>query len=1077
MSDEHGVFSPNFASSAQKHSRLVHGCVVAGLVMTLGGGIVLGSALPAFATDDSSATPTSTSAVANTSSTTPTTETWATFPTITTVEAKEFLGVRYVIFPEITRNNPLFIKTKKVTVNGTEIARGSDWSNKKAGTYLKESCLTTGTNTIVITAREEQNGKTRTTEKTITLTVDTASHTATFVKQEDKVTTTGEEAASSAATTPAVTPVDSTEKWETFPTITKVEAENFVGIQWVLFSEIGQYSPFFRKTTTVTVNGTQVELGEDWSNKKKGTYLKESKLKNGQNTIVVTAREEQNGKVKTTEKTIVITVDTTQHTATFVSQNDKVTITTNGTTTPETTNPTTGGNTGTTNGDSSTESSDNSNTPEVVVGEKYNGDVKSLPDGLYTIKYVAERNDRPLEVHAGSMLGDFFDDTAKIERKDGKTYVTFLCHTLGYALLDARFENANGYNAAITVTPDSTNTNRKTFTFEVDDLTTLHRMAVLVTMMGGSEGDIGKVDASNSKYERCRILFNTDEITKGWTDFPALSTGIAELNGSQRLMKALVDLGYDTNKDDNVDASELAAISGTLDLSGKQLTDVTMLAGLSDKVLRLDLHNNQLESLPDHLLDKLTKLQILDISSNKISSLPANFFKNNAQLKTFKANSTKLTSIDANTFAGATGLTTLSLNRNEITYVDVNAFANALALDTLSLSENELTSLAAGTLSKNTQLTFLDLSKNNLLSIPADVASLSNLTKLYLENNGITDVSATAFANTNKLQLLKLSHNNIGTFDGSSLSDKASLDTLYLDDNAITTLGGGENFISKLNTVRVLDLRYNYLSSYYPQLASRKAKDKFFPQKDLTKSTLTKSGDNSVEYTQDLSILDLYLWQTLSNSSRRAEITSLEDFEKQLGDKTAVELLEDQGLHWRIDTVLQKLNADGTYSDVQTVQYPSTTGDEASNGDRSAKQSDKEDKTYAAFTNLAPGTYRVVKRLFIDMFDNFDYPKFELVTNTVAITAPLSPASSGTPNTHQTGTAHNTTQQTTKKSGSTTGSGSIKQASGTTNNSGSKKIPSTADVSAYAASALAGLGALGAGISAFFARRASKKED
>ena len=57
-------------------------------------------------------------------------------------------------------------------------------------------------------------------------------------------------------------------------------------------------------------------------------------------------------------------------------------------------------------------------------------------------------------------------------------------------------------------------------------------------------------------------------------------------------MRVLAEKGYDADGDGQISGEELQAISGPLDLSYQNLTDISLLAGLADKVTSLDLTGN-----------------------------------------------------------------------------------------------------------------------------------------------------------------------------------------------------------------------------------------------------------------------------------------------------------------------------------------------------------------------------------------------------------------------------------------------------------------------------------------------------
>ena len=84
----------------------------------------------------------------------------------------------------------------------------------------------------------------------------------------------------------------------------------------------------------------------------------------------------------------------------------------------------------------------------------------------------------------------------------------------------------------------------------------------------------------------------------------------------------------------NVGSEELATVSGTLNLVGKQITSLQSddFYGLT-ALTRLWLNNNQLESLPEGIFSGLTALTQLTLYDNQLESLPEGIFSDLTALK------------------------------------------------------------------------------------------------------------------------------------------------------------------------------------------------------------------------------------------------------------------------------------------------------------------------------------------------------------------------------------------------------------------------------------------------------------
>ena len=115
----------------------------------------------------------------------------------------------------------------------------------------------------------------------------------------------------------------------------------------------------------------------------------------------------------------------------------------------------------------------------------------------------------------------------------------------------------------------------------------------------------------------------------------------------------------------DVTAAHLAAITGTLDLSGQNITALAAgdFAGLTALEI-LWLYSNALTTLPDDVFDGLTALMELDLNNNDLTELPAGVFD------------------------GLTSLEILLLSNNDLTMLPVGVFDDLTALKELDMSFN-----------------------------------------------------------------------------------------------------------------------------------------------------------------------------------------------------------------------------------------------------------------------------------------------------------------------------------------------------------------------------------------------------
>jgi internalin A len=148
----------------------------------------------------------------------------------------------------------------------------------------------------------------------------------------------------------------------------------------------------------------------------------------------------------------------------------------------------------------------------------------------------------------------------------------------------------------------------------------------------------------------------------------------------------------------------------TLDLSGKQLTELPPEIGQLTGLIELNLSYNQLTELPPEM-GQLTSLRMLYISGNPLKDLPSEIWR--------------LTSLEV-----------LDLMNVQLTKLppEIRQLANLTRLD---LERNQLTELPPE-IGQLANLSWLDLNGNQLTELPPEIGKLTNLETLYLLNNPLS---------------------------------------------------------------------------------------------------------------------------------------------------------------------------------------------------------------------------------------------------------------------------------------------------------------------------------------------------
>ena len=237
------------------------------------------------------------------------------------------------------------------------------------------------------------------------------------------------------------------------------------------------------------------------------------------------------------------------------------------------------------------------------------------------------------------------------------------------------------------------------------------------------------------------------------------------------------------------DGAQAGARPERLDLSSRNLTDLSALAGLSG-VRELDLRDNAIADLSP--LSGLSGLQVLDLSGNRIeelwplAGLPA--------LRRLNLSGNRIA--DIGMLSGLGGLQVLDLSGNRIE--ELWPLAGLPALRRLNLSGNRIADI--GMLSGLGGLQVLDLSGNRIEEL-WPLAGLPALQRLNLSGNRITDIAM--LSGLGGLQVLLLDRNRVA--DAGALSPLTGLANLGLSENRIEDIG----LLGSLGPLRRLDLSGN----------------------------------------------------------------------------------------------------------------------------------------------------------------------------------------------------------------------------------------------------------------------------
>ena len=158
---------------------------------------------------------------------------------------------------------------------------------------------------------------------------------------------------------------------------------------------------------------------------------------------------------------------------------------------------------------------------------------------------------------------------------------------------------------------------------------------------------------------------------------------------TKEVRDALVDLIPGVSGCAAVTAADLAAITGTLDLSGQSIADLAAgdFAGLTS-LMELYLDNNKLPELPDDVFAGLTSLEVLYLNNNDLTELPGGVFEPLTSLEDLTLSNNDLTTLPGGVFDQLTMLKVLTLYYNALTMLPDGVFELLTRLNFLYMEDN-----------------------------------------------------------------------------------------------------------------------------------------------------------------------------------------------------------------------------------------------------------------------------------------------------------------------------------------------------------------------------------------------------
>ncbi|KAA0712899.1 Leucine-rich repeat-containing protein 40 [Triplophysa tibetana] len=277
-------------------------------------------------------------------------------------------------------------------------------------------------------------------------------------------------------------------------------------------------------------------------------------------------------------------------------------------------------------------------------------------------------------------------------------------------------------------------------------------------------------------------------------------------------------------------------------LSSNKLQNISEDIKLLPALVVLDIHDNQLNSLPESI-GELEHLQKLIVSHNKLTELPAGLWRlTNLHCLHMQQNQMERLPPDLGQLVH---LEDLDLSNNLLTDIP-ESLSNLTNLMKLNLSSNKIKSLPPS-ISEMRSLKMLDCSRNQLESVPSVLAQMQSLEQLYLRNNKLRFLPELPCCKA--LKELHCGNNQIEVLEADHLKHLNALSFLDLRENKVKSL---PEEITLLQGLERLDLTNNDISSLpsglgtLPKLKSLSLEGN--PLRSIRRDLLTKGTGELLTY-------------------------------------------------------------------------------------------------------------------------------------------------------------------------------------------------------------------------------------
>ncbi|CAL8085006.1 unnamed protein product [Orchesella dallaii] len=208
-------------------------------------------------------------------------------------------------------------------------------------------------------------------------------------------------------------------------------------------------------------------------------------------------------------------------------------------------------------------------------------------------------------------------------------------------------------------------------------------------------------------------------------------------------------------------------------------------SALGGKLARLDLHGNQLKTIPKDAFQNLKNLEYLDVAWNLFDKLDPGYFFHLSKLTWFNASHNEIPEFKRGAFARNGFLRVIYLTHNKMTKLDAAAFRGMRLLTRLYLNDNQIGEVGRGAFNSLQRIKTIDISRNKLKLVDYQMfMKLPFAEEVLMAENEITRIKQGAFQEL-AYCVVNMSHNQISVVEKQSFENCVNMTILDMSYNQI----------------------------------------------------------------------------------------------------------------------------------------------------------------------------------------------------------------------------------------------------------------------------------------------------